>query len=87
MDIVKYILGAIYIIVCLAIVILTLLQKKGQEGLSGAIVGSATIAGSGNFYEKNKGRTKEGSLKKWTVIMGIAFVVLTIILGIVYVIK
>ena len=87
MDIVKYILGAIYIIVCLAIVILTLLQKKGQEGLSGAIIGSAASAGSGNFYEKNKGRTKEGSLKKWTVIMGITFVVLTIILGIVYVIK
>ena len=87
MDIVKYVLGAFYIIVCLAIIILTLLQKKGQEGLSGAIVGSATSAGSGNFYEKNKGRTKEGSLKKWTVIMGIVFVILTLSLGVIYVIK
>ena len=87
MDIVKYVLGAFYIIVCLAIIILTLLQKKGQEGLSGAIVGSATSAGSGNFYEKNKGRTKEGSLKKWTVIMGIVFVILTLTLGVIYVIK
>ena len=87
MDIVKYVLGAFYIIVCLAIIILTLLQKKGQEGLSGAIVGSATSAGSGNFYEKNKGRTKEGSLKKWTVIMGIVFVILTLTLGVTYVIK
>lgn len=87
MNIVKYVLGAIYIIVCLAIIILTLLQKKGQEGLSGAIVGSATSAGSGNFYEKNKGRTKEGSLKKWTVIMGIVFVILTLTLGVIYVIK
>ena len=87
MVIVKFVLGAIYIIVCLAIIILTLLQKKGQEGLSGAIVGSATSAGSGNFYEKNKGRTKEGSLKKWTVIMGIVFVILTLTLGVIYVIK
>lgn len=87
MNIVKYVLGAIYIIVCLAIIILTLLQKKGQEGLSGAIVGSATSAGSGNFYEKNKGRTKEGSLKKWTVIMGSVFVILTLTLGVIYVIK
>ena len=71
----------------MAIIILTLLQKKGQEGLSGAIVGSATSAGSGNFYEKNKGRTKEGSLKKWTVIMGIVFVILTLTLGVIYVIK
>ena len=86
MDIIKYILGAIYIIVCVIIVILTLLQKKGQEGLSGAIVGSATSAGSGNFYEKNKGRTKEGALKKWTVIMGVVFAILTLALGIIYVI-
>ena len=87
MEILKYILGIIYIIICLSIVILTLLQKKGQEGLSGAIVGSATSAGSGNFYEKNKGRTKEGSLKKWTIIMGVSFAILTIVLGIIYVIK
>lgn len=87
MEIVKYILGVIYIIVCLVLIILTLLQKKGQEGLSGAIVGSATSAGSGNFYEKNKGRTKEGSLKKWTIIMGVVFVILTLVLGVLFVIK
>ncbi len=87
MEIIKYILGVIYILVCLTIIILTLLQKKGQEGLSGAIVGTATAAGAGNFYEKNKGRTKEGSMKRWTVIMGIVFAILTIVLGIVYVIK
>ena len=86
MEILKYTLGVIYIIVCLAIIILTLLQKKGQEGLSGAIVGTATSAGAGNFYEKNKGRTKEGSMKKWTIIMGITFAVLTLALGIIYVI-
>ena len=87
MEIIKYILGVVYIIVCLIIVILTFLQKKGQEGLSGAIVGSAASAGSGNFYEKNKGRTKEGSLKKWTVIMSVTFAILTIALGIIFVIK
>lgn len=87
MEILKVALGIIYIIVCISIIILTLLQKKGQEGLSGAIVGSSTAAGVGNFYEKNKGRTKEGSLKKWTIIMGVVFAILTLALGIVYVIK
>ena len=52
--------------------------------MSGAIVGSSS---SGNFYEKNKGRTKEGSLKKWTIIFGIIFAILTIVLGIVCVIE
>lgn len=84
MEILKYILSGIYILICVVIIILTLLQKKGQEGLSGAIVGSSS---SGNFYEKNKGRTKEGSLKKWTIIFGIIFAILTIVLGIVCVIE
>ena len=85
MEILKILLGIVYIIVCVIIIILTLLQKKGQEGLSGAIVGSASTAGVGNFYEKNKGRTKEGSLKKWTIIMGVVFGILTLGLGILFV--
>lgn len=82
MEIIKTILTIIYMIVCVSIVVLTFLQKKGQAGLSGAIAGSSS---SENFYEKNKGRTREGSLKKWTVIMGITFAILTIGLGILYV--
>ena len=80
MDILKYILIAIYIIVCLAVIVLTFLQTKGESGASGAIVGSS----SNNFYEKNKGRTKEGKLKRTTIILGIVFVILTIALGIIY---
>ena len=80
MDILKYILIAIYIVVCLAVIVLTFLQTKGESGASGAIVGSS----SNNFYEKNKGRTKEGKLKRTTIILGIVFVILTIALGIIY---
>ena len=83
MDILKYILIAIYIVVCLAVIVLTFLQTKGESGASGAIVGSS----SNNFYEKNKGRTREGKLKRWTIILGVAFIVLAVALGIVYVIK
>lgn len=82
MEIVKTILTIIYMIVCVSIIVLTFMQKKGQAGLSGAIVGSSS---SENFYEKNKGRTKEGSLKKWTIIQGIVFAVFSIVLSIVYV--
>ncbi len=58
------------------------MQKKGQAGLSGAITGSSS---SENFYEKNKGRTKEGSLRKWTIIQGVVFAVMSILLSILYV--
>ena len=39
---------------------------------------------SSSFYEKNKGKTKEGMLKKWTIILGITFAVFSIGLSLVY---
>ena len=80
MDILKYILIAIYIVVCLAVIVLTFLQTKGESGASGAIVGSS----SNNFYEKNKGRTKDGALKKATVVLGIFFAIGSIGLSFLY---
>ena len=82
MQIVKYIIMALYILDCLGLIIVTMMQNKDSQGASGTIVGSST----NNFYEKNKGRTREGRLKKWTIILGVAFVVLAIVLGIIYVI-
>ena len=81
MEIAKTILIVIYFIVCLALIILTMTQNKEDAGLSSTITGSST----NNFFEKNKGRTKEGRKKKWTIILGITFAVLTIVLGILYV--
>jgi len=82
MEFMKYIVIGIYVIVCVALIIVAMMQSKDDAGMSGAMVGSS----SSNFYEKNKGRTKEGMLKKWTIILGIVFAVLTIILSIMYVI-
>lgn len=80
MEIAKGILIVIYFIVALALIILTLIQSKEDAGLSSTITGSST----NNFFEKNKGRTKEGKQKKWTVILSIVFAILTIALGIIY---
>lgn len=80
MEIAKGILIVIYFIVALALIILTLIQSKEDPGLSSTITGSS----SNNFFEKNKGRTKEGRQKKWTIILSIVFAILTIALGIIY---
>ena len=77
MGIVKGILIAIYLVIALVLIVI---QTKEDPGLSSTITGSST----NNFYEKNKSRTKEGKQKKWTVILSVVFVVLTIALGIVY---
>lgn len=84
MDVIKTILTIIYVIVCLVLIVIALMQSKEDEGASGTIVGSSS---SSSFYEKNKGRTKEGKLKKWTIILGLFFAVLTIALGIIYMLQ
>ena len=80
MEIIRTILTVIYFIVAIIVIILALLQSKEDSGLSSTITGSST----NNFYEKNKGRTKEGKQKRWTIILAVVFVILTIGLGILY---
>ena len=83
MEIAKGILIVIYFMVALILIILTLIQSKDDAGLSSTITGSST----NNFCEKNKGRTKEGKQKRWTIILSIVFAILTIALGILYMAK
>ena len=59
MEILKYILIAIDIVVALALIITIMRQKSEDGGASGTIVG----ASASNFYEKNKGRTQEAKIK------------------------
>ena len=81
MQIIKIILVVVDLIICLALTILAMIQSKDDAGLSSTITGSST----NNFFEKNKGRTKEGKQKRWTIIFGIAFVIVTIALSIIYI--
>lgn len=82
MEIVKYIIMGIYAVVCVCLIGLILKQSKEDSGASGTIVG----ASANNFYEKNKGRTAEGKMKKATMILMVVFAILTIVLGIIYVV-
>lgn len=75
----KTALIVIYSIVAVVLTILTLIQSKEDAGASTTITG-----GSDSFYEKNKGRTTEGKLKRITIILGVLFILLAIALGIFY---
>ena len=80
MQVLKIVLIIVDIILAFIVIGLVMLQHKEDQGASGTITG----ASANNFLDKNKGRTKEGKLKRMTIIMGIAFVVITIVLNIVY---
>ena len=81
MQVIKIILIVVFFIICFALTALALIQSKEDAGLSSTITGSST----NNFFEKNKGRTKEGKQKKWTIILGIAFFIVVIVLSIIYI--
>lgn len=80
MQVVKTILIIVDIMLALGVVILIMLQNNDDQGMSATITG----ASANNFLDKNKGRTREGKLKRMTIIFAIAFAVVTIALNIVY---
>lgn len=68
-----YVLGAVLLIASIIIVVLVMLQQSKQAGLSGAIAG-----GADTFFGKNKGRTMEAKLVKYTKIIAIVFMVVSL---------
>ena len=78
MKILMNILSIVYVFCCLVIVILVLSQKSEEGGASESIMGNS----ANNFYEKNKSRTKEGKIKRTTILFSLVFVILTIVLTI-----
>lgn len=69
-------LTIIFILVCIALVVLVLMQEGKSAGL-GAISGAAET-----YWGKNKGRSMEGTLVKITKILALAFILLAAILNI-----
>ena len=82
MEIVKNVITVLYIILCVALIIVATIQAKDSSGASQTITGSST----NNFYEKNKGKTKEGKMKRLTILLSVLFVVFSIALGILYIV-
>lgn len=76
MGILRIILTVVFIIVCIALIAIVLLQEGKSAGL-GDIAGGAE-----SYWGKNKGRSMEGTLVKVTKYLVAAFIVLAVILNI-----
>lgn len=68
-------LTVIFILVCIAFVVLVLMQEGKSAGL-GSISGAAET-----YWGKNKGRSMEGRLVKITKVLAILFFVLAMVLN------
>ena len=72
----KAILSVIFVLICLALIVIILLQEGKSAGL-GSISGMADT-----YWGKNKGRSMEGTLEKFTKAAAILFMVLAVVLNI-----
>mgnify|MGYP002641932384 CR=1 FL=1 len=75
MEILRIVLTILFIIDCIGLTIVVLMQEGKSQGL-GSIAGMADT-----YWGKNKGRSMEGALVKATRIMGILFFVLALVLN------
>ena len=82
MEIAKNILVVLYFIVCVALIITTIIQNKEDRN---SMEDVAENPRANKYYDKNKGRTKTARIQKNTIILGVLFAILTIVLGIIYV--
>lgn len=77
MEVLKTVLMIVFIIICLAITVIILLQEGKSAGL-----GSLSGQTSETYWSKNKGRSKEGIMIKVTSILVLLFFVLAAVLNI-----
>lgn len=75
MVILRTILTVLYVIDCIALLVVVLMKEGKQQGL-GAIAGVADT-----YWGKNKGRSAEGTLIKLTKLMAVLFIVLSVVLN------
>ena len=75
MAVLRTILTVIFVIICIALTVLVLMQEGKSQGL-GSISGMADT-----YWGKNKGRSMEGKLVKITKYLAIGFMLFSIILN------
>ena len=75
MGISSIIVAVLYMIGCIVLITMILMQNKRTAGLSNVYTG---MGGSQTYWDKNKGRSLEGSLEKYSKIGGALFFIVTI---------
>lgn len=65
----------VHVIIAVVLIVVVLFQSGKSAGLSGSIAGGAET-----FFGKNKGRTIDAILSKWTSAVAILFLITSIVL-------
>ncbi len=79
MTTLEIVFGAAILLISLIITIICLMQEQKPQNATSALSG----ASNDSFYDKNRGRTKEARLKKFTTILTVLFFVLVLVMDVV----
>ena len=74
MGVLRTILTVIFVLVCIVLTVIVLMQEGKSAGLG-------AIAGGNSFWEQNKGRSKEGRIVMLTRVLAAVFLVLALVLN------
>lgn len=74
----KVILTVVFVLICIALTVIVLLQEGKSAGL-GAVSGMADT-----YWGKNKGRSMEGNLEKFTKFAAAAVLILALVLNVIW---
>ncbi|MFO7636254.1 MAG: preprotein translocase subunit SecG [Clostridia bacterium] len=75
MGALSIVVGILQVLIAIAIIVVVLLQSGKASGLSGSIAGGAET-----FFGKNKGRTIDSMLEKYTGYIAVGFLITSIFL-------
>lgn len=78
MEVLQIIVGALVLLLSIVIIFVVILQEGHRSGINGAISG-----GADTFLSKNKARTFDAFLARWTKWIAVGFFVLTIVANVI----
>lgn len=75
MEVLRVVIQIIFILICIGLTVIVLMQEGKSAGL-GSLGGS-----SDSYWGRNKGRSIEGAIVKSTKFLALAYIVLSIVLN------
>ena len=75
MDTLRMLLTVLYVVICIALVVVVLMQE-GKSGGLGALNGSGET-----YWGKNKSRSFEGKLETITKVLATLFIVISLVIN------
>lgn len=75
MDTLRLLLTVLYVVICIALIVVVLMQE-GKSGGLGALSGSGET-----YWGKNKGRSLEGKLETITKVLATLFIVISLVIN------